>query len=160
MCGCGNNIKDYTRRDFLTRTTMGLGAAALSGIMNPLGLNAMNTTAPMGGGGVLGSPHFSPKAKRVIYLFQSGGPSHFELFDYKPMLQKMAKQDLPASIRNGQRLTGMSAGQDVFPIAPSVFDFKQHGQSGAWISELMPHTAKIADDLCFIKSASYRCDQS
>ncbi|MEM6806267.1 MAG: DUF1501 domain-containing protein, partial [Bacteroidota bacterium] len=96
--------------------------------------------------------HFSPKVKRVIYLFQSGGPSQHDLFDHKPLLQKMNGDDLPASVRQGQRLTGMSAGQTRFPLAGSVFDFKQHGQSGAWVSELMPHTAKIVDELCFIKS--------
>ncbi len=99
-----------------------------------------------------GLPHFAPKAKRVIYLFQSGGPSQLELFDYKPELEKLYKQDLPDSIRRGQRLTSMSASQSSFPMVPSRYKFKQHGESGAWVSELLPKTAKVADDLCFIKS--------
>ncbi len=99
-----------------------------------------------------GLPHFAPKAKRVIYLFQSGAPSQLDLFDYKPQLAKTHGTDLPDSIRNGQRLTAMTAGQTSFPVAQSIFKFAQHGQSGAWLSELLPHTAKIADDLCFIKS--------
>src|SRR6185369_17819482 len=99
-----------------------------------------------------GLPHFPPRARRVIYLFQGGGPSQMDLFDYKPQLQKWNGTDLPDSIRKGQRLTGMTATQATFPIVPSLFQFAQYGQSGAWVSELMPHTAKIVDDLCFIKS--------
>ena len=99
-----------------------------------------------------GLPHFAPKAKRVIYLFQSGAPSQLDLFDYKPQLAKRHGTDLPDSIRNGQRLTAMTAGQTSFPVAQSIFKFAQHGQSGAWLSELLPYTAKVADDLCFIKS--------
>jgi hypothetical protein len=97
-------------------------------------------------------PHFAPKAKRVIYLVQSGAPSQMDLFDYKPELEKYRGQELPDSIRQGQRLTGMTSGQKNFPIAPSMFKFAQHGNSGAWISELMPHLARVADDLTFIKS--------
>ncbi len=96
--------------------------------------------------------HFAPKAKRVIYLFQSGAPSQIELFDHKPALAKLRGTELPDSIRRGQRLTGMTATQTSFPLVPSQFEFKQRGQSGAWVSELMPHVAKIADKLCFIKS--------
>ncbi len=99
-----------------------------------------------------GMPHHRPTAKRVIVLFQSGGPSQLESFDPKPGIAKLYKQDLPESIRKGQRLTTMSASQSSFPMVPSKFSFKQHGQSGAWVSELFPHTAKIVDDLCFIKS--------
>jgi len=102
--------------------------------------------------GIPGLPHFPPTAKRVIYLFQSGGPSQMELFDYKPRLLDLATTELPDSIRGGQRLTGMTSGQTNFPIAPSLFKFQQHGQSGAWVSELMPHLAKVSDDICFIKS--------
>ncbi len=97
-------------------------------------------------------PHFKPRAKRVIYLFQSGAPSQMELFDYKPKLADLHGTELPDSIRQGQRLTGMTSRQSSFPVAPSKFKFAQHGQSGAWVSELMPHTAKVADELCFIKS--------
>ena len=96
--------------------------------------------------------HFAPKAKRVIYLFQSGAPSQIELFDHKPALAKLRGTELPDSIRRGQRLTGMTATQTSFPLVPSQFEFKQRGQSGAWVSDLMPHVAKIADKLCFIKS--------
>ena len=103
-------------------------------------------------GGMPGLPHFAPKAKRVIYLFQSGAPSQMELFDYKPNLNKLRGSELPDSIRNGQRLTGMTSGQKSFPIASSSFQFAQHGKSGAWLSELLPHTATVADQLCFIKS--------
>ncbi len=96
--------------------------------------------------------HFAPKAKRVIYLFQSGAPSQLETFDYKPALEKMNGQELPDSVRQGQRLTGMTATQTSFPLVQSKFGFQQRGQSGAWVSELMPHLAKVADRLCFIKS--------
>ncbi|MCX6598491.1 MAG: DUF1501 domain-containing protein [Acidobacteria bacterium] len=97
-------------------------------------------------------PHHKPTAKRIIYLFQSGGPSQLESFDYKPKLKDVFKQDLPESVRQGQRLTTMSASQSSFPMVPSKFSFAQHGKSGAWVSELFPHTAKIVDDLTFIKS--------
>jgi len=99
-----------------------------------------------------GLPHFAPKAKRVIYLFQSGAPSQMDLFDYKPLLEKRRGDNLPDSVRKGQRLTSMTSRQERFPIAPSRFSFKQHGQCGAWVSELLPHTAKIVDELCFVKT--------
>jgi hypothetical protein len=102
--------------------------------------------------GLPGLPHFAPKAKRVIYLFQSGGPSQIELFDYKPRLVEFQGTELPESIRNGQRLTGMSASQSTFPVVPSKFAFARRGQSGAWVSELLPHTAAIADRLTFLKA--------
>src|ERR1700759_54826 len=102
--------------------------------------------------GLPGLPHFPPKAKRVIYLFQSGGPSQIELFDPKPRLMDFQGQDLPESIRNGQRLTGMSASQSTFPVVPSKFAMAQRGQSGAWVGDLLPYTAKIADRLTFVKS--------
>jgi len=126
-----------TRRHFFGLNACGIGAAALA------------ATEP---GALPGLPHFKPTAKRVSYLFQSGGPSQMELFDYKPRLKEFEGTDLPESVRKGQRLTGMSATQSSFPIVPSKFRFAQHGASGAWISELLPHTAKIADDLTFIKS--------
>ena len=146
---CHNYEKIHSRRSFLAKTSMGLGAAALSSFLNPitaLGNNQATTNLSFNGG-VLGKPHFAPKAKRVIYLFQSGGPSQLDLFDPKPLLKKMNGEDLPDSIRGGQRLTGMSGGQANFPLAGSIFDFKQRGESGAWVSELMPHTAEIVDDL-------------
>lgn len=131
------------RRHFFSKTATGLGSMALGSLLNP-SLFASNPAQPF--------PNFAPKAKRVIYLFQSGAPSQMDLFDWKPEMRKMYDTDLPDSIRQGQRLTGMTVGQKRFPVAPTVFDFKQHGQSGAWVSELMPNVARIADKLCFIKS--------
>lgn len=133
-----------TRRHFFGRTATGLGIAALAELLQ--GKERTPT------GGLPGLPHFAPKAKRVIYLFQSGGPSQMELFDYKPRLKDFQGGDLPESVRQGQRLTGMSATQSAFPIVPSAFAFARHGKSGAWVSELLPHTARIADQLTFVKS--------
>ncbi|MEP0132171.1 MAG: DUF1501 domain-containing protein [Eudoraea sp.] len=132
-----------------------MGALSMASMLDPMGLFAKEKKlqAPqLMGGGLTGIPHFPPRVKRVIYLFQSGAPSQLDLFDYKPLLNKMNGQDLPESIRGGQRLTGMTAGQASFPLAGTLFNFKQHGDSGAWMSDLMPHTAKIVDELCFIKS--------
>ncbi len=133
-----------TRRIFFGKSATGVGAAALSSLLG----DDMQARE----GGLSGIPHFAPTAKRVIYLFQSGGPSQMELFDHKPRLNEFQGQELPDSIRKGQRLTGMSASQASFPVVPSRFKFTRHGQSGAVISELLPHTAKIADQLTFIKS--------
>ena len=130
-----------TRRYFFGKASAGLGIAALSSL-----LQADDA------GGMPGLPHFPPTAKRVIYLFQSGAPSQMELFDYKPRLKDLTGTELPDSVRSGQRLTGMTSGQTSFPVAASLFRFEQHGKSGAWVSELMPHVAKVADDLCFVKS--------
>ncbi len=140
-----NCCAEMTRRHFFGRTAAGIGIAALASLF---------TTEAEGEplGGLPGLPHFPPKARRVIYLFQSGGPSQMELFDYKPKLKEFAGTDLPDSVRMGQRLTGMSATQSKLPVVPSRFAFRQHGESGAWISELMPYTARIADQLTFIKS--------
>ncbi|MEW4526393.1 DUF1501 domain-containing protein [Maioricimonas sp. JC845] len=139
-----------TRRHFFGRSAGGIGAAALASLVNPQAFAAPSTAAE--GAGVMGEPHFAPKAKRVVYLFMSGAPSQMDLFDYKPEMDEWFDKDLPDSIRQGQRLTTMTSGQKRFPIAPSKFKFAQHGQSGAWVSELMPYTASIADDLCFVKS--------
>ena len=146
--------KKLDRRQFLTRTSLGLGALALSSLMNPLkGMQGRTQTKmPELLGGLPDLPHFAAKAKRVVYLFQSGGPSQFETYDYKPKLAKMFGEELPDSVRKGQRLTGMSASQAGLPIAPSMYNFKQYGESRAWVSELMPYTAEMVDDLCFIKS--------
>ncbi|NBV23649.1 MAG: DUF1501 domain-containing protein [Proteobacteria bacterium] len=137
------------RRHFFGR--VGLGSAALTALLNDEALAAPASGA-MPTGGLPGLPHFAPKAKRVIYLFQSGAPSQLDLFDYKPQLVERFGTDLPDSIRQGQRLTGMTATQDHFPVAPTRFQFAQHGRSGAWLSELLPHTARMADELCFIKT--------
>lgn len=145
MCQ-SNHHKPYTRRDFLTKTSLGLGAATFASFLDPTSLAAQAID------GIGSGPHFAPKAKRVIYLFQSGAPSQIDLFDPKPVLTRLTGQELPESIRKGQRLTGMTAGQASFPLVGHQFEFKQHGQSGATLSELMPYTAEIADELCFIKS--------
>ncbi len=140
---------NQNRRHFFKKAALGIGGLALASMIDPFDLfsksSPINTTG-------LDLPHFAPKAKRVIYLFQSGGPSQLELFDYKPRLNEMRGLDLPASVRMGQRLTGMTSGQERFPLVGSNFNFDQYGESRAWVSELMPYTAKIVDDLCFIKS--------
>jgi hypothetical protein len=154
MCTHQHN-KNYSRRDFLTKTSLGMGALSMASMLDPMGLFAQNNILQpiqASSGGLNGIPHFPPRVKRVIYLFQSGAPSQLDLFDYKPLLNKMNGQDLPESVRGGQRLTGMTSGQASFPLAGTLFNFKQHGASGAWMSDLMPYTSKIVDDLCFIKS--------
>src|SRR5947209_16254080 len=133
------NPLSLTRRHFLSSAGLGLGSLAL------------NTLLP-GAARAAGAPHFAPRAKRVIYLFQSGGPAQQDLFDYKPLLNERNGEPLPDVVRRGQRLTGMSANQAVLPLAGSAFAFAQHGKSGAWLSELLPRTAGIADDICFVKS--------
>jgi hypothetical protein len=139
-----------TRRHFLSSMSLGVGGTALASLLDPAVLLGSGTAAS--DGPVLGARHFVPRAKRVIYLFQSGGPSHLELFDYKPLLRTMNGQELPESVRKGQRLTGMTAFQRSFPLAGSQFEFAQHGRSGAWVSDLLPHTAKIVDELCIVRS--------
>ncbi|NAS12877.1 DUF1501 domain-containing protein [Poritiphilus flavus] len=151
--------KQWDRRNFLTKTSLGLGALALGSLLktekafgslgaDSSGTDLLNSALK----NRMGLPHHLPRAKRIVYLFQSGGPSQLDMFDYKPKLREMFGQDLPESVRQGQRLTAMSADQTVFPIAPSIMDFKQYGESRAWVSELMPYTAEIVDELCFIKS--------
>src|SRR4051794_14197752 len=127
-----------TRRHFLSGAGLGLGALAL-GVCEA----ASGAPAP---------PQFAARAKRVIYLFQSGGPAQQDLFDYKPLLNEKNGEQLPDHVRGGQRLTGMSVNQASIPLAGSAFKFARHGQSGAWLSELLPHTAGVADDICFVKS--------
>lgn len=124
---------------------MGFGALGLASLFSPASTLASDNASNS-------LPHFAPKAKRVIYLFQSGAPSQIELFDHKPLLNKMFGQQLPESVRKGQRLTGMTAGQTSFPLAGSKFPFRQHGESGTWVSDLLPHHAKIIDELCLVKS--------
>jgi len=140
------------RRHFLSKLGMGIGGAALSTLMPGCGIGAESNPLEGIAMDLVNHPHIAPKAKRVIYLFQSGSPSQMDLFDYKPIMHEMHGQQLPESIRGGQRLTGMTANQSSFPLASSFFKFQQHGESRAWVSDLMPHTAKIADELCFIKS--------
>jgi hypothetical protein len=139
------------RRDFFGRFGLGLGGAALGSLLAGTA-GAASTAVPGPFSGALPAGHLAPKAKRVIYLFMSGGPSQLETFDYKPELVKRTGEDLPASVRMGQRLTGMSAQQATLPMAGSIFKFNRAGQAGTWISELLPWTAKVADDLCVIRS--------
>lgn len=145
-------FQQLNRRHFLSKMGLGIGALSLGSLLGcstePLLTNPISNIL----GGHLKGTHFAPKAKRIIYLFQSGGPSQLELFDHKPLLRERHGEDLPASIRMGQRLTGMTANQSTKPMAAPIYDFKQRGQSGNWVSDLLPHTAKIADELCFIKT--------
>jgi hypothetical protein len=138
------------RRDFFGRFALGMGGMALFGLLNRDLFAAQPAVNPFKG--ILDQPHFAPKAKRVIYLFMSGGPSQHDLFDYKPLLNQRNGEDLPENVRMGQRLTGMSGNQAHLPLAGTHFKFAQHGQSGAWVSELMPRTAKMVDELCFVRS--------
>ncbi|MGO9269332.1 MAG: DUF1501 domain-containing protein [Terriglobia bacterium] len=148
-----------TRRQLFGRTAKGIGVAALASLLAPEALFASDAAGAAGGidpktGGLIGFPNFAPKAKRVIFLHQSGAPSQIELFDYKPKLRQFHGTELPDSIRQGQRITGMTSGQSSFPVAAPIFKFEQHGQSGAWISELLPHTAKIVDDIAILKTVN------
>jgi hypothetical protein len=136
--------REVSRRTFLRNSGGGIGLAALGGLLGT-GAQGAATMLP-------GFPHHPPRAKRIIYLFQSGAPSQMDLFDPKPQMQAQRGKDLPESIRKGQRLTTMTSGQKNFPIAPSLFKFSQHGQSGAWFSEVMPHMAGMADEWCMVRS--------
>src|ERR1700757_1942533 len=133
---CGNYKSFFSRRELLARFRYGLGAAAFHSLAN---------AAPRP------FPNFPPRAKRVIFLFQAGGPSHLDLLDYKPAMRDRFNQDIPPSIFGGQRITGMVAQQDRFPVVPSMYGFRQYGQSGVWISELLPHTGEIADRICLLR---------
>ncbi len=139
-----------TRRHFFGRGAAGIGTAALASLVNPGLFSAEDK--PAQAAGLPGLPHFAPKAKRVIYLFMSGAPSQLDMWDYKPKMNEFYDKDLPDSVRNGQRITTMTSGQKRFPIAPSIFKFNQHGKHGAWVSELLPHTAGVIDDLAVIKT--------
>jgi hypothetical protein len=144
-------LQHITRRQFFGRSTAGIGTAALATLLQNSG-RANTPSLPAGGPNGLKRPHVAPKAKRIIYLFQSGGPAQQDLFDYKPQMESQHGTELPDSIRGGQRITGMTSGQDKFPVVASKFKFSQQGKSGIWMSELLPHTAKIADDICVIKT--------
>ena len=134
----------FTRRHFLSGASLGLGSLTLASLL-PGEAGAADA-------GVLHAPHFPAKAKRIIYLFQSGGPAQQDLFDYKPLLNEKNGEQLPDHVRGGQRLTGMSVNQASIPLAGSAFKFARHGKGGTWLSELLPHTATVADDLCVIRS--------
>ena len=139
---------NINRRKFLASLSIGVGSVALGSLLMPDLFGGSTDTADF----VPGIPHFAPKAKRVIYLFQNGAPSQLETFDHKPMLCTMMGENLPDSIRQGQRLTGMTSQQKTFPLVGSYYKFNQHGQSGAWVSELFPYMSKIVDDICIVKS--------
>src|SRR5262245_43087467 len=141
------NRFNITRRHFFGKLTAGIGSVALGSLLIPDLFSSKDEEQSL-----LGIPHFAPKAKRIIYLFQNGAPSQLESFDYKPTLIQRAGEDLPASVRMGQRLTGMTSGQAKFPMVGSYFKFKQFGNSGAWISELFPNISKIVDEICIVKS--------
>jgi len=149
---CNNYHHALNRRDFLARFAMGIGGVALAGLLARDTVAGPATRPANPFRGILPAPHHAPKAKRIIYLFMSGGPSQHDLFDHKPLLNEMNGRDLPASVRMGQRLTGMSGNQATLPLAGSLFKFARHGKCGATVSELMPWTAKLVDDLCFVKS--------
>ncbi len=145
------HLQLLTRRRFFGLNAAGVGSAALAGLLRG-DAAAAEPGADRPYPGLAGIPHFAPKAKRVIWLFQSGGPSQMELFDYKPNLSGIRGEELPPSIRAGQRLTGMTSTQESFPVVGSIFKFARRGEAGAWVSELLPHTANVVDDLCIIKS--------
>src|SRR5882672_3785636 len=139
---CGNYSRFFSRRELLARAGYGLGAAALQALLG----------APAASADSKPFPNFAPRANRVIFLFQSGGPSHLDLFDYKPEMKDRFDQDIPPSIFGGQRVTGMVAGQDRFPVVPTVYGFRQYGDSGRWLSDLLPHIGKIADEICVLRA--------
>ncbi len=149
-------IRNETRRQFFRRGAMGLGTAALATLLNDdvLGRPSLEVDLATSANGVAGLPHHAPKAKRAIYLFMSGAPSQIDMFDYKPKMAELFDKDLPDEIRQGQRLTTMTSGQDRFPVAPSIFKFKKYdnGGNGKWISELLPYTAKVVGEMSFVKS--------
>jgi len=146
-----NNLDQYnnalTRRQFFRKSGTGLGVAAMASLIGERGFAAAESI------GKMNVPQFAPKAKRAIYISLIGAPSQLDLFDYKPNLEKRFKEDLKGYLaKEGERLTGMTSGQAAFPLAPTRFKFAQHGQGGTWLSEALPWTAKIADDICVIKS--------
>ncbi len=143
LCSGEEYLPGMGKRELLKCLGGGLGGFALA---------EMLAGGRASAAGSLGQTHMAPRAKRVIYLFQSGGPSQMDLFDYKPMLNKHHGEQLPDEVRKGQRLTGMSGNQSSFPLAGTPFKFTQHGVSGQWMSDILPHTAKIADDICVVKS--------
>ena len=136
-----------TRRQFFGRGATGVGIAALAGLMGTDLFGAKLGLPPLPG-----LPHFKPKAKRVIVLWQGGAPSQVDLFDYKPGLAKRRLEELPESVRAGTRLSTMTASQKKYPILPSIKPFKQYGKSGMWLSEMLPHTGSIADDICVVRT--------
>ena len=146
-----NPFLDLTRRHFFRQGGHAVGWAALASLLAREG-KASGKETPPAGRAVVPAPHFPPKAKHVIYLHMVGGPPQMDMYDYKPVMAKWYDKDLPDSVRMGQRLTTMTSGQKRFPIAPSKFKFQQHGQCGMWVSELLPYTAQMVDQMCFVRS--------
>ena len=144
------NARFVTRRQFFSRTAGGIGIAALAGLLEQDGLAAPTKSSLVPP--LPGLPHFAAKAKRVVVLWQGGGPSHVDLFDYKPNLNDQRLEPLPESVRKGTRLSTMTSGQTSYPILPAIKPFKQYGQSGRWLSEMLPHIGSIADEICLVKS--------
>lgn len=144
LCSGFESTLGLPRREWLKRFGMGLGGIALADL-----LAGQSRAAEAG---ALGAPHYAPRARRVIYLFMSGGPSQMDLFDYKPLLNERHGEELPPSVRGNQRLTGMSGNQSLIPMAGTPFKFARHGQSGAWLCDQLPHLAEVVDDLCFVKT--------
>ena len=142
------NRFNVTRRHFLGKLSLGLGSVALGSLL----IKDLFSGGDDALVSPVGLPHFAPRAKRIIYLFQNGAPSQLESFDYKPLLTKMQGQDLPESVRMGQRLTGMTSNQTSFPLVGSQFAFNQYGKSGMWVSELFPNIAKITDEICVVRT--------
>jgi hypothetical protein len=145
-------VRHQTRRNFFGNGANAVGLAALASLLGGKAGSASAAGPGPDSGGLPVATHFAPKAKHVIYLHMVGGPSQMDLYDYKPTMGELFDTDLPESIRMGQRLTTMTSGQARFPIAPSKYQFKQHGESGMWVSEVLPNTARMVDDLCFIRS--------
>ena len=143
-----------TRRQFFQGTGLRLGALGLSSLLGESALRAQGSTVGQEQSALPGFPHFAPRAKRLIYLHMNGAPSQLDLFDYKPGLRDFFDKDLPESVRNGQRITGMTSGQSRLPVAPSMFQFSQCGQSGMWMSELVPHMQTIADDIAMVRTVN------
>ncbi len=143
-------LQNHTRRQFFGESGLRLGGVALAGLLGRSRATAANVAAavhPM----LPGFPQHAPKAKHIIYLHMNGAPSQLDLWDYKPRLQEHYDKDLPDSIRNGQRITTMTSGQARFPVAPSLFKFAQHGKCGRWVSELLPYTAQVVDEISVIR---------
>ncbi|MCA9214835.1 MAG: DUF1501 domain-containing protein, partial [Planctomycetales bacterium] len=147
-----DTIQQHSRRQLLTGSARVLGTAALATLMGKTRASAATAEPANSNTGLPDLPHFAPKAKRVIYMFMSGGPSHIDTFDYKPAVRKIHGQELPDSIRNGQRITTMTSGQQSFPCVAPMFNFKQYGSNGTWVSEILPHTASIIDEIAIVKS--------
>jgi len=152
---------DINRRHFFSQSSTGIGVAALTSLLAGEGYasdparqssSLAYNNGPGYGAGNVGQPHFPARAKRVIYLCQAGAPSQMDTFDYKPSLEQLDGQELPDSVRGGQRITGMTSGQKAFPAAKSIANFRQYGESGTWVSDLLPHHGKIVDDICVVKS--------